>query len=108
MSLVPKSAFTVERSEDFRLLQTTKAGVRYYVRPLSADVANAIIIGSRDFQFLCGQAGNQCLLVLIRDGKILRQEPKPYGDLENADVMEVLTFLSHWESQNLMDPRNEE
>ncbi len=97
MPLVPSSASAVENSERFDLFRTTGTGLRFYVQPLASDVAKAIKVGSRDFQFLCGQAGDQCLLVLIRDGNILRQEPKSDGDLDSSDVLEVLEFLSQWE-----------
>jgi hypothetical protein len=72
MCLVPSNAHDVEVSDQFELRGTTKTGIRHYVRALKSEIADAITIGSRDFQFLCGQSGDQCLLVLIRDGRILR------------------------------------
>jgi len=97
MDLVPSNAAEVEASTQFELAHTTKEGLRFYVRALSRGVADTIVIGTRDFQFLCGDGDGQYLLVLIREERILRGEPKPGGDLEKSDVTEVLAFLSQRE-----------
>lgn len=94
MSLVPATAAEVDASAEFELTRVTTSGLRLYVRALERGVANRIIIGSRDFKFLGGNGDNQFLLVAVRDGQILRGEPKPYGDLERADVMEILNLLT--------------
>jgi len=99
MNLVPSTGAGVKASVEFELVQVSKDGLHFYVHRLSRDVGDAIVIGTRDFTFLCGQGEGQYLLVLIRNGKILRGEPKPYGDLEKADVIEVTEFLSRPEGR---------
>jgi len=94
MDLVPLTAAEITGSDQYALARTTETGLRLYVCPLSRDIADQIIIGSRDFTFLCGDGDNRYLLVLIRDGRILRGEPKPHGDLENPDVSEILSLLN--------------
>ncbi len=94
MDLVPSTAAEVTDSVQYELARATKNGLLLYVRFLRREVADQIVVGSRDFTFLCGDGDNQYLLVPIRDGRILRGEPKPYGDLEKSDVMEVLSILS--------------
>ena len=94
MSLVPTTAAEIIASAEYHLACVTRGGLHLHVRPLSRELGDSIVIGSRDFQFLCGQADHQYLLVLVRDGKILRGEPKPVGDLEAADVIEILAFLN--------------
>lgn len=94
MDLVPSTAVEVAESDQFELVRSTETGLRLYVRPLQRQVADKIIIGSRDFTFLCGDGDNQYLMVPVREGVILRGEPKPYGDLEKSDILEVVSLLS--------------
>jgi hypothetical protein len=77
MDLVPSTAAEVIGSTQFELARTTEDGLRLYVRPLGREIADKIIIGTRDFTFLCGDGDYQYLLVPIRHGQILRGEPKP-------------------------------
>ena len=94
MYIVPSKTIDVEASTQFQLAHSTKSGLHLYVWSLSRELADGIVIGSRDFEFLCGQADSQYLLVLIRAGKILEGEPKPYGDLESTDVLDLLNFYA--------------
>jgi hypothetical protein len=94
MDLIPTTAAEVERSILFELARRTETGLCLYVRPLKREIADQIMAGSRDFKFLCGEGDNQYLLVPIREGRILRGEPKPNGDFEKSEVIEVLSLLS--------------
>lgn len=94
MDLVPPTAIEVTESALFELARTTKTGICLYVHPLEREVADQIMVGSRDFTFLCGEGDNQYLLVPIREGLILQGEPKPRGDFESSDVIEVLSLLT--------------
>ena len=93
MHLVPSTAVEVIDSPQFELARTTVSGVNLYVWSLQREMADKILVGSRDFTFLCGEGNNQFLMVPIREGRILRGEPKPLGDFESADIMEVLSLL---------------
>lgn len=80
-------------------MHSTADGLSFYICSLNKEVADEIVIGSRDFKFLCGDGQDQYLLVLVRGGKILRGEPKPYGDLENTDVIEVSEIMLQHEAR---------
>lgn len=94
MDLVPQTAAEVAESPHYELVRITQNGLLLYVRSLERDLADRIIVGGRDFTFLAGDGDSQYLLVPIRDGRILRGEPKPHGDFERSDTVEVLSLLS--------------
>ena len=94
MDLIPFTAADVEGSAQYELARTTESGLHLYIRTLEREVADQIVIGSRDFTFLCGDGDNQYFLVPIRGGRILQGAPKPDGDFENSDVAEVLNLLT--------------
>lgn len=94
MDLVPPTAVEVKESALFELARTTTTGICLYVHPLEREAADQIMVGSRDFTFLCGDGDNPYLLVPIREGQILRGEPKPWGDFESSDIIEVLSLLT--------------
>ena len=88
MSFVPETASDVESSKDFELKHTTSRGVKIYLRELSEDEAESIVIGSRDDDFLSYQEGSQRLMVTIKDGEIVDED---FDDPE--DTLEVLDFM---------------
>lgn len=83
--LVPATAAEVMASADYKLEHTTKSGISCYVRPLTSEVADSISVDSPDHAFL-SYGAKSCLLVPIRDGKII-------PELSTEDSGEVQAFL---------------
>ncbi|MAS94863.1 MAG: hypothetical protein CMO55_16830 [Verrucomicrobiales bacterium] len=88
MSFVPETASDIESSKHFELKHTTSRGIKIYIRELSEEEAETIIIGSRDDEFLSVQEDSQRLMVTIKDNEIVNGE---FDDSE--DTLEVLDFM---------------
>ena len=90
--LVPATAAEVAASPDFKLEQTTKSGLKIYIRELTPEIAKTISVDSPDFSFLQGDGQYVCFFeVLIRGGKIVDADKADDG-LKPEDVGELLSF----------------
>jgi hypothetical protein len=91
--LVPATASEVMASADYTLAQTTKAGIKLYVRELTPEIAKTITPDSPDHEFLNGDEENPYyFLVMIRDGKIIDAEASGAGALKLEETGEIIGF----------------
>ncbi len=88
MSFVPQTASEVESSPDFELKHTTSNGIKIYIRELTEEQADSIIVATRDDEFLSYQEDSKRLMVTIKDDEIVEGE---FDDTD--DTMEVMDFM---------------
>jgi hypothetical protein len=68
--LVPGTVAELETSPDFKLDYTTKGGIKCYMRPVTAKVADAIPENSPDYKFLI-QGQKPYLLAIAYQGEVV-------------------------------------
>lgn len=88
MNFVPDSAEVLESSKEFALKYTTSRGTSIYIRDLTEEEADSIVIGSSDDTFLSFQDHAKRLMVTVKDHEIV----EGMSD-DPDDTLEILAFM---------------